>query len=298
MKITKLVCWQTGGCSCPQSYPTLLSHGLQHTRLPCLSPSPRICSDPCPLSWWCHLTISSLTPFSSCPQFFPASGLFQWASSSHQVVKVLEFQVQYRSFRVYSVRISLRIDWYDHLAVQGTLNSLRQHHSSKTLIHQCSAFFMVQLSHPYMTTGKTIALTIQTFVSQGMSLFFNMLSRFVIAFLPRRKSLNFIAAVTIHSDFGAQENKVCHCFHFFPPSMCYEVMGLDAIILVFWMLNFKPAFSLSPSSGGSLTPLRFLPVGWSLHICISEVIDISPSSSVDSSLIFIQPSISHDVFCI
>ena len=99
MKTTKLVCWQTGGCSCPQSYLTLLSHGLQHTRLPCLSPSPRICSDPCPLSWWCHLTISSVTPFSSCPQFFPASGLFQWASSSHQVVKVLEFQVQYRSFQ-------------------------------------------------------------------------------------------------------------------------------------------------------------------------------------------------------
>ena len=107
----------------------------------------------------------------------------------------------------YSGLISFRIDWFDLLAFQGTLKSLLQHYSSKASILQHTAFFMVQLSHPYMTPGKTI--TIQTFV---ISLLFNMLSRFVIAFLPKSKHLNFMAAVTICSDFGAQENKVCHCF--------------------------------------------------------------------------------------
>ena len=115
----------------------------------------------------------------------------------------------------YSGLISFRIDRFDLLAVQGTLKSLLQHHSSKASILQCSACFMVQLSHPYMNTGKTIALTIWTFVGKIISLLFSMLSRFVIAFLPRSKRLNFTAAVTICSDFGAQENKVCHCFHCF-----------------------------------------------------------------------------------
>ena len=94
--------------------------------------------------------------------------------------------------------------------------SLLQHHSLKASILQRSAFFMVQLSHPYMTTGKTIALTLWTFVNKVMSLLLNMLSRFVIAFLPRSRCLYFKAAVTIHSDSVAQENKICHCFHFFP----------------------------------------------------------------------------------
>ena len=90
---------------------------------------------------------------------------------------------------------------------------------------------MVQVSHPYMTIGKTIALTTQIFVNKVMSLLLNMLSRFVIAFLPRSKHLNFMAAVTICSDFGAQENKVCHCFHCFP-IYCHDVMGPDAMILI------------------------------------------------------------------
>ena len=103
--------------------------------------------------------------------------------------------------------ISFRMDWLDLLAVQGTLKSLLQHHSSKASILLCSAFFIVQLSHPYMTTEKTIALTRQTFVDKVMSLFFNMLSRLVITFLSRSKvSFNFMAAVTIYSDFGAQKN--------------------------------------------------------------------------------------------
>ena len=103
----------------------------------------------------------------------------------------------------------------DLLAVQGTLKSLLQHHSSKASILQHSAFIMVQLSHPYVTTGKAIAWTRWTFVGKVMSLLFNMLSRLVRAFLPRSKclSFNFMAEVTICSDFGGQENKVCQCFH-------------------------------------------------------------------------------------
>ena len=98
--------------------------------------------------------------------------------------------------------ISFRMDWLDLLAVQGTLKSLLQHHSSKASILWCSAFFLVQLSHPYMTAGKTIALTRQTFVGKVMSLLFNTLLRFVITFLPRSVSFNFMATVTICSDFG------------------------------------------------------------------------------------------------
>ena len=103
--------------------------------------------------------------------------------------------------------ISFRMDWLDLLEVQGTLKSLLQHHSSKAPILPYSAFFMVQLSHPYMTTRKTKAVTSQTFVGKAMSLL-NMLSRLVITFLPSSKCLNFMAAVTICSDFGAPQNKV------------------------------------------------------------------------------------------
>ena len=109
----------------------------------------------------------------------------------------------------------------EFLAVQGTRKSLLQHHSSKASIPQRSAFFIVQLSHPYMTTGKTRALTIWTFVGKAMSLLFNMLSTVVITFLPRRKCL-FMAAVTICSDFGAPKNKVSHCSHCFPICLPFE----------------------------------------------------------------------------
>ena len=112
--------------------------------------------------------------------------------------------------------ISFKMDWLDLLAVQGTLKSLLQHHTSKASILQRSAFYMVQLSHPYMTTGKTITLTRWTFVGKVMSLLFNTLFRFATAFLPRSKCFNFMPAVTTCSDFGAQENKVCPCFHCFP----------------------------------------------------------------------------------
>ena len=115
--------------------------------------------------------------------------LLQWVGSLQQVAKELELQFQHHSFNEYSGLISFSIDWFDPLSVQGTHKSLLQHHSSKLSILRCSAFFMVQLSHPYMTTGKTIALIRWTFVGKVMSLLFNMLSRFVMAFLPRIKRL-------------------------------------------------------------------------------------------------------------
>ena len=110
-------------------------------------------------------------------------GLFQWVSSSHKMANVLE--LQHQSFQWLFRFISLRIDWFDLLAVQGTLKSLLQHHDLKTSILRHSAFFMVQFSHPYMTTGKGIALTRWTFVDKVMSLLFNMLSSLVIAFFLR-----------------------------------------------------------------------------------------------------------------
>ena len=147
--------------SCSVVSDSLWPHEPQHARPPCPSPTPGAYPNSSPLSWWCHPnTSSSVVPFSSCHQSFSASGSFQ-VSSSHQVAKVLEFQLQHQSFQSI-FRISFRMDWLDLLAVQGTLKSLLQHHSSKASILQCSAFFIVQLLHPYMTTGKTIALTTWT----------------------------------------------------------------------------------------------------------------------------------------
>ena len=133
------------------------------------------------------------SPFSPALNLSQHKGLFKWISSLHQVAKVLEFQLQSLCpSNEYSGLISFRMDWLDLLAVQGTLKSLLQHHSSKASILRCSAFFIVQsiyISHPYMTTGKTIALTTWTFVDKVMSLLFNILSRLVITFLPRSKRL-------------------------------------------------------------------------------------------------------------
>ena len=146
----------------------------------------RHCSNLCPSSQWCYPTVStSVIPFSSRLQSFPASVSFliRWPfpiTSSHQVAKVLEFQLQHQSFQWILGLISFRMNWLDLLAVQGILKSLLQHHSSNASILWCSAFFTVQLSHPYMTTGKIVALTRQTFVGKVMSLLFNMLSRLVI----------------------------------------------------------------------------------------------------------------------
>ena len=119
----------------------------------------------------------------------PPSPPFQWISSSHEVAKEWTFNFSISPSSEHPGMISFRMNWLDLLAVQGTLRSLLQDHSSKASILRCSSFFIVQLSHPYMTTGKTIALTRQTSVGKVMSLLFNMLSRLVIAFLPRSKCL-------------------------------------------------------------------------------------------------------------
>ena len=138
----------------------------------------------------------------------------QLSASGGQSIGVSSFNISPSNEQ--SGLISFTFHWFELLTVQGAVKSLLQHHSSKASILWHSAFFTVQLSHPYMTTGKTIALTIQTFVGKVMSLLFNMLSRLVIAFLPRSKCLNFMTSITICSDFGVPQNKVSHCFHHFP----------------------------------------------------------------------------------
>ena len=136
------------------------------------------------------------------------------------------------------------MDWLNLLAVQGNLKSLFQHHSSKASILWCSAFFIVQLSHPYVTTGKTTVLTRQTFVGKVISLLFNTLSRFIITFLPKSKHL-LISWLQLPSAVILEPPKIKSAtVSTVSPSICHEVMGQDAMILVFWMLSFKPTFSL------------------------------------------------------
>ena len=143
---------------------SLRPHGLQHTRLPCPSPSLGVCSNSCLLSWWCHPTISSSVVCFLLPSVFPSIRVFSSESVFHiRWPKYWSFSISPSSD--YSGFVSVRIDWFDLLAFQGTLKSLLQHHNLKASILQHSAFFMVQLSHLYMTTGKTIASTIWTFAN-------------------------------------------------------------------------------------------------------------------------------------
>ena len=145
---------------------SLWPHGLQHTRLPCPSPTPGACANLGPLSWWWHPTISSsVIPFSFWPQSYQHQGLFQRVCFWPQVAKYWNFSIS--PSNEYSGLISFRMDWFDLLALQGTLKSLLQHHNLKASILWHPVFFMVQLSHLYLTTGKNIALT---FVSKVMSL--------------------------------------------------------------------------------------------------------------------------------
>ena len=152
---------------------------------------PRVCSKT-PVHWVGNAVQPShslLSPFPPALNLSQHWGLFQWVISLHQVAKVLEFQVCISPSNEYLELNSFRIDCFDLLAVQGTLKSLLQHHNSKALIVWCSAFYMVQLSHLYTTTRKAIVLTRWTFVSKVMSLLFNLLSRFIIAFLSRNHRL-------------------------------------------------------------------------------------------------------------
>ena len=150
------------------------------------------------------------------PSIFPRIRVYSNESVLIRWSKYWSFSFSISPSTEYSGLISFRIDWLDRLAVQGTLKSLLQHHSSKASILQCSAFFIVQLSHTFMTTVKTTALTSWTFVGKLMSLLFNMLSRLVVTFLPRSKLFLILWLQSIIcSDFGAQKDKVCHCFHCF-----------------------------------------------------------------------------------
>ena len=169
---------------------SLRPHELQHTRPPCPSPTPGVYPNPCPSSQWCHPTTSSCRPLLLLPSIFPSIRVFSNESALHiRWPKYWSFSFNISPSNEYSGLISFKTDWLDLLAVQRTLKSLLQHHSSKAAILLCSAFFIVQLSHPYMTTGKIIALTRWIFVGKVMSLLFNMLSRLVITFLPRSKCL-------------------------------------------------------------------------------------------------------------
>ena len=171
------------------------------------------------------------------PSLFPSIRVF----SNESVLRIRWPKYWSFSFSIspsneYSGLISFRIDWFDLLAVQGTLKSLLQHDSSKASILQCSAFFIIQLSHPYMTTGKTTALTRQTFVSKVMSLLFNMLSRLVIAFLSRSKHF-LISWLPSPSAVILEPRKIKSVtVSIVSPSICHEVMGLNAKVLVFFNL--------------------------------------------------------------
>ena len=195
---------------------SLRHRGWKHARAPCPSSIPRVCSSSSIESVMPSNQIILCCPLLLLPSIFPGIRVF-----SNETVLCIRWP-KYWSFSIspsneYSGLISFRMDWLDLLAVQGTLKSLLQHHSSKASILQHSAFFIIQLSHPYMTTGKTITLTSQTFADQVMSLLFHMLFRLIITFLPRSKPLLISwlqspSAVILEP----QKNKVSYCFHCFP----------------------------------------------------------------------------------
>ena len=260
--------------SCSVMSTSFQSHGLQHARPPCPSPCPGACS---------LMSIESEMP-SSCPchplllpSIFPASGSFPMSRlfpSSGQNIGT--------SASVFPMNIQ---GWFP-LGITGLITLLSKgvwrvfsNTSLKASILQHSAFFIVQLSHSYMTTGKNIALNIWTFVGKVMSLLFNALYRFIIAFLPKSKHL-LISWLQSPSIVILEPKKIKYVtVPIVSPSICHEVMGPDAMIFVFWMLSFKPAFSFS-----SFTFIKGL---FSCGvICISEVTDISPSN-LDSSLCYI-----------
>ena len=190
-----------------------------------------------------HLTL--YCPLFLLPSVFPSLRFF----SSELALcvrwpKYWSFSFSISTSSEYSGLISFRIDWFDLLTVQGTLKSLLQHHNLKAWILQCSALFIVQLSHPYMTTGKAIALTIWTFVGKVMSLLFNMLSRLVTAFLPRSKRL-LISWLQSASPAILEPKKIKSVTVFIVSlSICHEVMGPGAMILVFQMWSLASFFTV------------------------------------------------------
>ena len=234
----------------------LWSHGFQHARLPCASPSPRICSNSCPLSQWCHPAISSsVVPFSSNLQSFPASESFLmsrlFTSGSQSIGTAASASV-----------LPMNIQGWSPLGLTGLISLQPKGFSrvfSKTTVLQHSVFYMVQLSHPFMTPGKPY-LWLYGSLSANYVLFFNTLSRFVIGFLPRSKGLLILRLQSPSAVILKSKKIKSLCFHVFP-SICHEVMEQDAMILVFECWVLSPLFHspLLPSSRSSLGPLCFLP---------------------------------------
>ena len=244
--------------SCSVMSNSLWPHESQHARPPCPSPIPGIYSHSCPLSCWCHPAISSsVVPFSSCPQSLPASGSFPmsqlFASGGQSTgvsasVSVLPMNTQDWFPSGWTGWISLQSKGLSRVFSNTTVQK-----------HQFfSAQLSVQLSHPYMTTGKTIALTRRAFIVKVMCLLFNMLSRLIISFLPRSKRL-LISWLQSPSAVILEPPKIKS--DTVSSSICHEVVVLDAMILVFWKLSFKPTFSLSSFTfiKRFLVPLHFLP---------------------------------------
>ena len=201
---------------------SLWPHGLQHTRLLCPSPS-GVCPSWWPLNRWCHPTVSSPVALSSfCLRSLPASGAFsvsQLFASDDQNTGV---SASVSPSSEYSGLISFKINWFDLLAVQGTLKCLLQHHSSKASILRCSAFFMTRLLHPYVTPGKTTALPRWTFVGKVMSLLFiNTLSGSVVAFLPRSNRLLTCCLQSPSAVILELKNRKFVAASTFSPSICH-----------------------------------------------------------------------------
>ena len=197
----------------------------------------------CPLSQYCHPTISSSVILLLLPSIFPSIRVFSNESAlCIRWPKDWTFSFSISPSNEHPELISFRMDWLNFPAFQGTLKSLLHHHSSKTSNLQCSAFFIVQLLHTYMTTGKTIALTRWTFVGKVMSLLFNILSRLVITFLPRSKHL-LISRLQSPSAVILEPRKIKSAtVSTVSPSICHEVMGLDAMIFVFWIWALSQLF--------------------------------------------------------
>ena len=231
------------------------------------------------------------------PSLFPSIRLF----SNESVFRIRWPRYWSFSFSIspsneYSGLISFRIDWFDLLAAQGTLKSLLQHHSSKASILWYSAFFIVQLSYPYVTTGKTIALTRWTFVGTVMSLLFNMLYRLVIVFLPRSKRL-LISWLQSPSAVILEPPKIKSLtVSIVSLSICHEVMGLGSMILVFWMLNFRPTFS--PASFTFIKRL-FSSLLSAIRLVSSvylRLLIFSPAILIPGCMYFMRPGITHSVW--
>ena len=203
---------------------------------------------PTHVHWVSDAIQASHPPSSPSPPAFNLShlqGLSNESALCNRCSKYWSFSYSFSPSNEYSGLFSFRVDWFDLLAAKGTLKSLVKNHGSKASIPQCSAFFMIQLTHPYMTTGRTVVLTRWNFVSKVISLVFNTLSRFFTVFLPGSKCL-LISWLQSQTTVILEPKKMkSFTVSIVSPSICHEVMGMDAKIFIFWMLSFKPPFPLS-----------------------------------------------------